>query len=120
MAANAQAAIRNLTPEIRLRGVRHSSNGPRGPYQTPFPVDSQYFLVSHDGTLLLRDYDCTEQAVALEPDGLGFYNPRPLRKRHRPPMHASTLPETTEDQKDPWAYVYLQDVYNGLEPQAKR
>ena len=118
--ANAQAAIRNLTPEIRLRGVRHSSNGPRGPYQTPFPVDSQYYLVSHDGTLLLRDYDSTEQAVALEPDGLGFYNPRPLRKRNRPPMHASTLPETPEDQRDPWAYVYLQDVYNGLEPQVKR
>ena len=101
--ANAQAAIRNLTPEIRLRGVRHSSNGPRGPYQTPFPVDSQYYLVSHDGTLLLRDYDSTEQAVALEPDGLGFYNPRPLRTRNRPPMHASTLPETTEEQRDPWA-----------------
>lgn len=115
--ANAQAAIRNLTPEIRLRGVRHSSNGPRGPYQTPFPVDSQYYLVSHDGTLLLRDYNSTEQAVVLEPDGLGFYNPRPLRQRQRPPMHASTLAQNSED---PWAYVYLQDVYNGLEPEVKR
>lgn len=118
--ANAQEAIRNLTPEIPLRGVRHSSNGPRGPYQTPFPVDKRYYLVSYDGTLLLRDYDSTEQAVALEPDGLGYYNPRPLRPRHRPRMHASTLPDNTKDEEDPWAYVYLQDVYNGLEPQVKR
>ena len=115
--SNAQDAIRNLTPEIRLHGVQHSSNGPRGPYQTPFPVDEHYFLVSHDGTLLLRDYDSTKQAVVLKPDDLGFYNPRPLRERHRPPMHASTLPK---DSQDPWAYVYIQDVYNGLEPQVHR
>ncbi|MBT3382045.1 MAG: hypothetical protein HN742_26040 [Lentisphaerae bacterium] len=110
---NAQAAIRNLTPEIRLRGVKVSSNGPRGPYQTPFPVDDRSFLVSYDGTLLLRDYDGTEQATVLKPrDGLGFYNPRPVRPRTVPPVRASNLPAEPE----PWATLVLQDVHQGLEP----
>ncbi|MDP6045683.1 MAG: hypothetical protein QGG25_08750 [Phycisphaerae bacterium] len=115
--SNAQEAIKNITPEIRLRGVTRSSNGPRGPYQTPFPIDEKYFMVSYDGTLLLRDYDRTEQAIALAPDGLGFYNPRPLRKRHRPPTPPSNLPKKPGGK---WAYVYMQDVYNGLEPHVKR
>jgi hypothetical protein len=115
--SNAQEAIKNLTPEIRLRGVRVSSNGPRGPYQTPFPIDEKYFMVSYDGTLLLRDYDRTEQTIVLKPDGLGFYNPRPLRQRHRPPTPPSNLPKKPDGK---WAYVYMQDVYNGLEPHVKR
>jgi len=114
---NSQEAIRNLTPEIRLRGVGISSNGPRGPYQTPYPIDQKYFLVSHDGTLLLRDYDRTQQTIVIKPrDGLGFYNPRPLRPRPRPPVRASNLPANA----GPWATVYLQDVYRGLEPHVKR
>ncbi|MGB2823850.1 MAG: hypothetical protein WBF17_22920 [Phycisphaerae bacterium] len=114
---NAQASIRNVTPEVRLRGVAVSSNGPRGPYQTPFPVDGEYFLVSYDGTILLRDYDASEQAVVLGPrDGMGFYNPRPLRARPRPPIRPSALPKDADD----WATVYLQDVYNGLEPHVAR
>ena len=114
---DAQASIRNLTPEIRLRGIEHSSNGPRGPYQTPFPVDGTYFLVSYDGTLLLRDYARTEQCVVLAARGTGFYNPRPLRPRPAPPVRQSTLPE---EPQGPWAAVYIQDVYNGLEPHVKR
>ena len=114
---NAQASIRNVTPEIRLRGVNVSSNGPQGPYQTPYPVSNTHFLVSHDGTLLLRDYDGTEQTVALAPKTLGFYNPRPLRARPAPPVRPSTLPEGPQE---PWAAVYVQDVYNGVEPYVKR
>jgi mono/diheme cytochrome c family protein len=111
---NAQSAIRNLTPDVRLRGVNVSSNGPRGPYQTPYPVDGRYFLVSYDGTILLRDYDGTEQTTVIAPRGLGFYNPRPLRPRQLPPVRTSGLPDG--EQEDPWAAVYLQDVYNGLAP----
>ncbi len=114
---NAQESIRNLTPEVRLRGVTVSSNGPRGPYQTPYPVDEKYFLVSRDGTILLRDYDGTEQAIVLEPRGLGFYNPQPSRARPAPPVRASTLPDKPAG---PWAVLYMQDVYNGLEPHLKR
>jgi len=111
---NAQASIRNLTPEVRLRGVGVSSNGPRGPYQTPMPVDERYFLVSHDGTILLRDYDRTEQTVVLTPrDSMGFYNPRPLRPRPRPPVRPAVLEDPAAG---PYAELYLQDVYNGLGP----
>ena len=114
---NAQEAMRNVTPEIRLRGVNVSSNGPHGPYQTPWPLDAQHFLVSHDGTILLRDYDRTEQTIVVGPqEGLGFYNPQPIRPRFRPPVRFSNLPANA----GPWATVYLQDVYNGLGPAVKR
>jgi len=109
---NAQESMTNVTPEVGIGSVDRSSNGPRGPYQTPYPVDGTYFLVSHDGTILLRDYDVTKQVTVLRPEGLGFYNPQPLRPRPRPPVRASTLPATA----GPWATIVLQDVYVGLEP----
>ncbi|NQT88728.1 PD40 domain-containing protein, partial [bacterium] len=115
---NAQSGIRNLTPEIRLRGVNVSSNGPRGPYQTPFPIDETYYLVSHDGILLIRDYDTTVQNVVLPPkDSIGFYNPRPIRTRHRQAVRAEREPV---DDPTPFASLYIQDIYNGLEPDVKR
>lgn len=116
---NAQEGIRNITPEIRLRGIRHSTNGPRGPYQTPYPLDSRYYLVSYDGTLLVRDYEITQQATVLEPDDtMGFYNPRPVRSRVRPPIRNSDL--SGSGNGGHMATVYLQDVYNGLEPHVQR
>ena len=116
---NAQAGIRNITPEIRLQRVNVSSNGPSGPYQTPYPVDEQYFLVSHDGTILARDYDGTQQTTVLAPrEGMGFYNPRPLGQRARPPVRGTTAP--AGGPSPAMATVYLQDVYSGLEPYVKR
>ncbi|NQT53972.1 PD40 domain-containing protein, partial [bacterium] len=114
---NAQEAIRNLTPDVPLRGVQHSSNGPRGPYQTPFPIDDRYFLVSYDGTLLLRDYDGEEQTVVLQARATGFFNPRPVRPRSRPAVRQSALPTHPDGQ---WATLYVQDIYNGLEPHVRR
>ncbi|MBI5393941.1 MAG: discoidin domain-containing protein [Verrucomicrobia bacterium] len=113
---NAQESMRNLTPEVPLRGVELSSNGPRGPYQTPYPVDGKYFLVSHDGTILLRDYDGHEQAIVLPPRELGFYNPRPVRARPVPPVRPAIV---TAQSSEP-AVLCLQDIYNGLEPAVKR
>jgi len=114
---NAQEAIRNVTPDVRLRGVRVSSNGPRGPYQTPYPLDQTHYLVSRDGVILVRDYDCTEQAVALAPRKLGFYNPRPIRPRPRPTQHPT---QEKLHAPGPWAALYLQDVTIGLEPDVER
>ena len=114
---NAQESIWNVTPEVRLRGVAVSSNGPQGPYQTPYPIDREYFLVSYDGTLLLRDYEATKQTMVLGPrKGVGFYNPRPIRPRPVPPVRPTILPADADD----WATVYLQDVYNGLAPHVQR
>jgi len=117
---NAQAAIRNLTPEINIGRVDvgfSTANRVRGPYESPYPIDGERFLVSRRGTLLLRDYDGSRQWEILRPaGGLGFYGARPLRARPRPPVLPSALPE----QPDAWATVYVQDVYNGLEPLVKR
>jgi hypothetical protein len=85
----------------------------------PYPVDQRYYLVSYDGTILLRDYDCTQQATVLEPrDGIGFYNARPLRARPRPPVRGSTL--DGDSGRPAMGTLYLQNVYNGLEPHVKR
>ena len=115
---NAQAAIRNLTPEVDIGRVdKGSGNHVRGPYESPYPVDEEHFLVSRGGTILLRDYEGTRQIVLLRPkDGMGFYNAQPIRRRHRPPAVASTLPQDG----DGWATVVLQDVYRGLQPHVKR
>jgi len=116
---NAQASIRNLTPEIDIGQVDKVTRGtgPRGPYERPFPLDQELFLVSRYGTILLRDYEGTRCAEVLRPrDGLGFYSPQPLRPRPRPPEIPSSLPERSE----PWATVILQDVYRGLAPYVRR
>ena len=113
---NTQAAIRNLTPEINHGRVEVSNNGPRsGPYQTPYPVDETYFLVSYKGHVLVRDYAGTGQATVLASRGIGWRNARPLRPRWRPPVRSSTVPdEPAAEEEGRWATVYLQDVHRGL------
>ncbi|MBL7220943.1 MAG: hypothetical protein ISS69_12565 [Phycisphaerae bacterium] len=119
LGANAQKAIRNLTPEVNIGRVDAGhGNSVRGPYESPWPLDEKYFLVSKRGTTILRDYDGKEQTVLLRPaDGMGFYHARPLRARKRPPVIPSRLPAGPTK---PWATVIIQDVYNGLEPHVKR
>ncbi len=126
---NAQEAIRNLTPEVAIGRIdRGDGNSVRGPYESPWPVDGEFFLVSNGGTIELRDYATTQRAVLLQPaGGMGFYSPQPIRTRVRPPVIASTLPPRTpeEDAADPeqpagWATVILQDVYRGLAPGVAR
>jgi len=115
---NAQESIRNLTSEIDIGQVdRGSGNHVRGPYENPYPLGGELFLVSRAGTVLLRDFDGTKQVTVLEPRGrMGFYSPQPIRPRPAPPAQPSTLPKTP----DRWATLYLQDVYNGLEPHVRR
>ncbi len=111
--ANADASIRNLTPDVPLRRVDVNTNGPRGPYQTPYPVDAEHYLVSRDGSILLRDYEGTREATVIAGRGMGFYNPRPVRPRPRPPLR----PPAVAEEAPPWATVFVQDVHLGLEPQ---
>ncbi|MCX7046937.1 MAG: hypothetical protein NTX50_15795 [Candidatus Sumerlaeota bacterium] len=115
---NAQEAIQNLTPEVDIGKVdQGNGNHIRGPYESPFPIDQTHFLVSKLGTILLRDFEGAAQCALLKPrDGIGFYSPMPVRSQPVPPARAATLPEKAE----PWATIYLQDVYRGLEPQVKR
>ena len=129
------AGIRNLTPEVAIGAVdKGDGNHIRGPYENPFPLDDQLFLVSKRGTVLVRDYDGAQVAKVLpRKSELGYYNPQPLRPRPRPPVLASTLlpaqtadaaggdnGATGSDTATAWATVVLQDVYRGLEPHVKR
>ena len=121
---NAQQAIRNLTPEVNIGAVdRGDGNRVRGPYENPYPIDDEYFLVSKRGTILIRSYDGRKQAVLLRPKGgpgvlLGFYSPTPVVARKVPPVISST--QHPGQETEPWATVCLQDVYVGLEPYVKR
>jgi hypothetical protein len=124
---NAQAAIRNLTPEVNI-GLVDKGNGNhiRGPYESPCPVDDELFLVSRKGTIILRDYDGTKMTTVLTPrGGMGFYGPLPVRPRWRPPIRNSALVEAADGpvrkaEGQAWATVYLKNVYDGLEPHVKR
>jgi hypothetical protein len=119
---NAQTAIRNLTPEVNIGRVEEGDgNFVQGPYESAFPLDERYFLVSREGTLLVRDYGGTEQAVMLARGNqpLGYFNAQPLRARPRPPVMPRDL-AVSEAQEVEWATVYVQDVYQGIEPDVIR
>lgn len=123
---NAAAAIRNLTPWVNVGQVdRGDGNAIRGPYENPYPVNAECFLVSRRGTVMLRDYAGTKATTLLRPSAdTGFYNPVPLRPRRSPPVLAAREEKTPETADNPavnsWATVVLQDVHHGLEPQVKR
>ncbi len=131
---NAQAGIRNLTPEVNIgRADQGDGNSIRGPYENPVPVDENYFLVSKRGNIVARSYDGQRQTrvIARRAD-LGFYNPQPLRARPAPPILAGQIspaddlapvqpnPLEESDASVAWATVVLQDVYRGLDPFVKR
>lgn len=120
---NAQEAITNLTPEVDIGHVhRGDGNRVQGRYENPFPLDEERFVVSHNGSILLRNYAGTEHAILLEPrDGLGFYNPQPIRPTPVAPALTSSLGVQNRAETAPsMAAVYLQDVYQGLEPHIAR
>jgi len=114
---DAQDAICNLTPQINIGTVyRGSGNHVRGPFEGPYPLDAERFLVSHKGTILFGDR--SEQWAIVRPRGgsLGYWNPRPVRPRPRPPALASALGAEPQGE----ATVFLLDVYDGLEPHVQR
>lgn len=117
---NAADAIRNITPEVAIGEVdKGSGNDVVGPYESPYPLDENWFLVSYRGTLYFRNVEGDCGAVVLQREGdLGFYAPRPLQPRTPPPVLPSGLPD--EDTTGPWADIFMQDVYQGLEPHVVR
>jgi hypothetical protein len=118
---NSQGAITNLTPEVEVPPVDFTDGDLfRGPYESPYPLnDRRYYLVSKDGALLLRDYEGTYEDVILQSEGeIGAYNARPVGPRPCPPVLPSIFPPS--DLAEPWAAVYVQDVYQGLLPHVER
>jgi hypothetical protein len=119
---NAQAAIRNITPDVSLPPVNQGNgNTPEPkPYSCPFPLDSRRFLVSARGPILVRtlDGECQSLVLAAPDNGMQYFSAQPVRVRSRPPALASVLPSASSSTSA--ATIYLQDVYRGLEPTIRR
>ncbi len=118
---NAQEAITNITPDTPLSAVNQGNGNTGGskPYSCPLPLDRQRFLISARGPILVRTIDgtCQSTAVAAPGDGMQYFNAQPIRPKRRPPIIPPTI---AEGEQEPYATIYMQDVYNGLEPQVKR
>ncbi len=117
---NAQQAIRNVTPDTPVPNVDQGNGNTGGskPYSCPLPLDSLRFLVSARGPVLVRtlDGECVSTALPAPADGMQYFSAQPVRPRRRPPVTAPAVAERAE----PYATIYLQDVYNGLEPYVER
>ncbi len=125
--ANAPEAVTNLTPEIDIRRIGGVyGNGMRGPYEKPFPLGDEKFLVANNGALELRDFDGNITTLLHTSEGLGYYSAQPVRKTPVPPVLTGTGMDKkavlAEDGSvsGAWATVVMHDVYNGLEPYVKR
>ncbi|MCL4202096.1 MAG: hypothetical protein KJ000_06360 [Pirellulaceae bacterium] len=118
---NAQAAIENITPDVPVPAVDQGNGNTDGSklYSSPVPLDGQRLLLSARGPVLVRDLAGTCQSVALArpADGMQYFNALPVRPRPRPPAIPQHQPA---ESGSPLATVYLQDVYNGLEPAVAR
>ena len=121
---NAQAAIENLTPDTPVPPVDKGNGNTAGskPYSGPMPLDSQRFLVSARGPILVRTLDgaCQSTALPAPAEDMQWFCAQPILPRPCPPVIPSQLPETAEVESQGMATVVLQDVYNGLTPDVAR
>ena len=117
---NAQEAIENLTPDVPVPKVNEGCGNFEGTkqYSGPYPLDALRFLVSIRGPLLVRTFsgECQSVALPMPENGMQWLAAQPVRPRRRPSAIASTLPPAS----DPYATLFVQDVYNGLEPYVRR
>ena len=97
-----------------------------GTYEKPLAINEDRFLVSKGGTLQLRDFDANATSLVFPDGSMGYYCPMPIRETKRPPVVTGTIMDRTVDLPEDgsvsgsWATVFMQDVYNGLEPDVKR
>jgi len=125
--ANAPEAVTLVTPEIdiyRPGGVY--GNGLRGPYEKPFALGDEKFLVANNGTLELRDFDGHAATLLRPQGGMGFYSAQPVRPTPLPPiltggmMDERVLLPSDGSVSGAWATIFMHDVHNGLEPHVRR
>ena len=81
---------------------------------------TRYFLVSHDGTILLRDYDGKPADDGAGPARVWVSTIRARCARGRGRTVRAVHAAATSAQAGPWAAVYLQDVHKGLDPTCSR
>jgi len=118
---DSQESIVNITPDTALGPVNQGNGNTGGSklYSCPLPLDRRRFLVCARGPVLVRTIDggCKSTALSAPPGGMQYFNPQPVRPRLKPPVVPGSLPEQPEGN---YATIYMQDVYNGLEPYVKR
>jgi len=133
--ANAKESITNLTPEVDIYAHRFGG-GPfgngmldcriGGTYEKPYAIDNGRFLVSKAGSIQLRDFAANVATLLAPQEGMGFYGPQPIRETEVPPVLTGITMDWSVDMPEDgsvsgsWATVFMQDVYNGLEPHVKR
>ncbi|MGL6195656.1 MAG: hypothetical protein ACRC2T_12640, partial [Thermoguttaceae bacterium] len=143
---NEQESIRNITPEITIDKVDRGDGNywPKQVYSGPYPLDSERFIVSARGPLLVRTYEISSdtnkpvsEAVLLPApeDGMQFLCAVPVRERVTPTVMFSSILENIDNSSDTadtetqhlgnldmpeFATIALQDVYQGLGPTVKR
>ncbi len=117
---NAQAAIKNITPDVSIPAVNKGNGNTGGskPYSCPLPLDGRRFLVSAQGPVLVRTLAgrCQSTALAAPSDGMQYFCAQPVRRRDRAPV----IPSMISPDSEPYATIFLQDIYDGLEPQVER
>ena len=118
---NAQEAIVNVTPDTPVPNVNRGNGNTGGskPYSCPLPLDRTRFLVSARGPVLVRTIagDCQSVALPAPGDKMQWFNAQPVRPRIRPPVIS---PQVMLEPNVQYATIFLQDVYNGLEPHVAR
>jgi len=133
--ANAKESVTNLTPEVNIYAHR-MGGGPfgngmldcriGGTYKKPFALGEEKLLVAKNGALQLRDFNANAVTLLRPQDGMGFYSAQPIRKTPPPPVLTGTSMDRSAELPEDgsvsgaWATVFMQDVYNGLEPHVKR
>ncbi|MDR3182044.1 MAG: hypothetical protein LBT89_03840 [Planctomycetaceae bacterium] len=127
---NTQASIRNITPDVNIAKVNEGGGDntwgrTKKIYSFPYPLDSERFLVSANGPILVRTFDIdstTKQPLAsatLLPkpaDGMEYFSAQPIRPRTKPPVLGNALTNNKFD----YATLAVQDVYQGLGSDVKR
>lgn len=120
LGVNAQQSITNVTPDVPVPAVDQGDGNTDGTkqYSCPIPLDDTRFLVSARGPVLVRTLDgqCQSTAVAAPDNGMQYFYAQPIRARRRGPVVTTALVQTTERM----ATLFLQDVYQGLEPYVQR
>lgn len=134
---NEQDAIRNITPEIPVDRVNRGDGNAwsKQVYSGPYPLDSERFLVSARGPLLIRTFALDVEGVKPEleatllskpNDGMQYLCAIPVRPRPVPIVPHSDilarleLSKEEREREQPFATIAMQDVYQGLEPEVER
>ncbi len=136
--ANAPESVTNLTPELDYGTHQWGGGGAFGNgmlnnpqarakmlYEKPFPIDDARYVVSKAGAVQLRDYDSNAVTLLESDDAMGFYNAIPIRTMTPPPLRTGlTMDESVALPEDGgvsgnWASVFMQNVYEGLQPHVR-